>query len=254
MSSRNERRAAAFESIAAALLELAAVEREPYEANPQEVLINRRNCAKELSLTPSAFVAAAGRDFPAFRVSRTLTATKADVLTWLKTRAVQPKLQRPKPAPTAPDDRDVFLKSVHACFVARVGRPMTDDELDNADIWICAGRDYATLVGRTYDETADQVAAKTQSKIGIEPRRHAEWRSLGLDVTAMERDATKLREELQSRHPEMDWRDRVRAVSEMWDKITSPLLEARRVAQKLKRDAKKGEREKTRRLVSRSSS
>src|SRR5687768_2600751 len=97
MNTQQERRAAALEAIGHALLELAALEREPPESRPIDVLINRRNCAKELGLSPTAFLEAAGTAFPAFRVSRTVTATKADVLTWLRSRSVEPKVQRPRP-------------------------------------------------------------------------------------------------------------------------------------------------------------
>jgi hypothetical protein len=49
MTTRRERRAAALEAIAHALLELAAVEREPEETtSPSETLIDRRNCEREL--------------------------------------------------------------------------------------------------------------------------------------------------------------------------------------------------------------
>jgi hypothetical protein len=97
MLPRQERRAAALEAIAHALLELAAVEREAEDAAvPKSVLIDRRNCDRELGLTPRAFAAAAGRDFAAFRVSKRLTAMKEDVLAWLKSRKVEPKQNRCK--------------------------------------------------------------------------------------------------------------------------------------------------------------
>lgn len=53
MTSRHERKAAALEAIADALLELAAVEREPDEAvSPSETPIDRRNCGEMLGLSP----------------------------------------------------------------------------------------------------------------------------------------------------------------------------------------------------------
>jgi hypothetical protein len=97
MTTQGERRAAALEAIAHALLDLAALEREPEESAPSEVLIDRRNCEKELGLRPRTFLAAASdRDFPAFLVARRVTATKADVFAWLKTRRFEPKPPAPK--------------------------------------------------------------------------------------------------------------------------------------------------------------
>src|ERR1700722_5327563 len=139
MTTRRERRAAALEAIAQALLELAAVERDPEETtSPSEILIDRRNCEKELGITPHAFVAAAGRDFPAFRVSKRLTATKADVLAWLKTRKVERKAPHPREDPKAPDP-DALLRVINARFVKRIGRPMTDQELSDAEFSIDVG-------------------------------------------------------------------------------------------------------------------
>jgi hypothetical protein len=117
-TSLHERRAAALEAIGRALLELAAIEREPAERLAHEILVDRRNCETEVGLRPSAFAAAAGRDFPAFRVSRRLTASKADVLAWLKSRTVEgkaPRVYAPSSptvsaqAPT-PMDHDAFLR------------------------------------------------------------------------------------------------------------------------------------------------
>lgn len=245
MSSPRERRAVALEAIAHALLELAAVEREPEEeVAPQEVLVDHRNCEKELGLVPRAFTAAAGRDFPAFRVSKRQTATKADVLAWLKTRKVEPKPPRLKEAPKGAPDPDAFLKEIHARFAARVGRAMTDDELDQADTWVLAGREVSVRRGRDCTNTADEVAAHVQAKIGKEPNSHARWRSLGLDPQAMERDAEALRQKLFREHPEMGWRDRVRAVYKLWDAVTAPLEEAKRAARAAARAAKKDERAK----------
>jgi hypothetical protein len=110
MTSRTERRAAALEAIANALMQLAAAEREADEPRPEDVFIDRRNCRKELGLPQRAFLSAAGTDFPAFRVARRVTATKADVVAWLKTRSVQPK-----PVPVraaAPLDPDAFFREV----------------------------------------------------------------------------------------------------------------------------------------------
>jgi hypothetical protein len=164
-----ERRAAALEAIAHALLELAAVEREPEETtSPTETLIDRRNCQETLGLSPHAFVAAAGRDFPAFRVSKRLTATKADVLAWLKTRKVEPKAPRPLAAPKPPDP-DAVLKAAHVRFVAMVGRPMTDQELSSADTWIDACRWAANHFGRECTDTPEDVAKHVVEQIGREP-------------------------------------------------------------------------------------
>ena len=241
MTSQRERRAAALEAIGNALLELAAVEREAEESPAGEVFIDRRNCEKELGLSPRAFADAAARHFPAFRVSRRLTATKDSVLTWLRSREVEPKTSRPA-AMKPPPDPDEFLSSVHARFVARVGRPMTDHELDQADMCIDVGRSVSVRVGRDYTDTADSVAARVEAKIGKDPAYYADWRSLGLDPAAMERDAEQLRQQLHEEHPEMGWRERVRAVFEMWHAVSAPLSEARRAARAASRAAKKAEK------------
>ena len=242
MTSRGERRAVAFEAIAQALLELAAVEREPDDAtSPSEILIDRRNCAEMLGLTPHAFVAGAGRDFPAFRVSKRLTATKGDVLAWLKTRKVEPKAPRLQETPKVPDP-DVFLKEVNVRFRARVGRDMTDQELHQADLKVVVARDYDKLTGMSRKIAPDEVAAKVQKRVGKEPVFYADWRSMGLDPAVLERDAEKLRQQLFESHPEMTWRERVDAVYEMWGAVTEPLYEARRKARAEKRAAKKLER------------
>lgn len=242
MTTHRERRAAALEAIGHALLELAAVEREPEETtNPNEALIDRRNCARELGLTPHAFVASAGYDFPAFRVSKRLTATKADVLAWLKTRKVERKPRRPVEAPEPPDN-DAFLRQVNARFRARVGRDMTDRELYQADLKVVVAREYDDLTGPSRALEADEVAAEVQQKIGEEPVFYANWRSVGLDPAVLERNAEKLRVELLASHPEMDWRQRVDAVHKMWATITEPLYEERRKARAEKRAAKKLER------------
>jgi hypothetical protein len=241
MTPQRERRAAALEAIGNAILELAAVEREADEPAPADVFIDRRNCEKEVRLSPRAFADAAGRHFPAFRVSRRRTATKVDVLTWLRSREVEPKVSRP-PLTTPPPDPDAFLKSVHARFVARVSRAMTDHELNQADICVQVGRSISARVGREYTDTADDVAARVESKIGAEPVSHADWRSLGLDPTVMEADAEQLRRRLHEEHPEMGWRERVQAVAEMWDARTAPLSEARQAERAASRAAKKAER------------
>ncbi len=238
MTTRGERRAGALEAIARALLELAAVEREPEETtSPSETLIDRRNCERELGITPHAFVAAAGRDFPAFRVSKRLTATKADVLAWLKTRKVERKAPRAKEEPK-PADPDALLKVVHACFIARVGRPMTEQELSDAEFWMDADRSFATQVRRDYTDTPDDVAAKIAGRIGQDPFRHGYWRKLGLDPDEMESKASALRATLYAEHPDWDWRERQRAVAEMWGAIDEPISEARRKARAEKRAAK----------------
>ena len=205
------------------------------------MFIDRRNCEKEVRLSPRAFADAAGRDFPAFRVSRRRTATKVDVLTWLRSREVEPKISR-SPLVEPPPDPDAFLKSIHARFVTRVGRPMTDRELDQADICIQVGRSISVRIGREYTDTADDVAARVESKIGMDPASHADWRSLGLDPAAMEREAEQLRRRLHEEHPEMGWRERVQAVAEMWDARTAPLSDARRADRAASRAAKKTER------------
>jgi hypothetical protein len=255
MTSPCERRAAALEAIGHALLELAALEREPEESAPTEVLINRRNCVKELGLAPGAFLEAAGTAFPAFRISRTVTATKADVLAWLKSRQVAPKVPREKPAVSSPSpaDPDEFLKLVHDRFVAREGRPMTDDELDLADTWadigrklraeIEAGRLVSRLPGGGKTDTPDDIAARgVKSKIGQELPRHANWRSLGLDPADMERRADELRRQLIEQSPEMNWRQRVNAVWEMWGTITEPLEQARKAERAAARAARKAQK------------
>lgn len=247
-SSRRERRAAAFEAIAHALLELAAVEREP-ETTPsaREILIDHRNCEEQLGLTPRAFTAAAARgDFPAFRVSKRQTATKDDVLSWLKSRKVEPK---PKPAPAAtPPDPDAFLKPVDPRFVARVGRRMTDYELDSAEICISVVRQFAKMTGGSPDETPDEIARRVAEKIGSEPAHYRDWRSLGLDPLDMERRAEELRVGLHREHPEMGWRERMSAINKMWDDISAPLSEARSVPRAAARAAKKTERAKAGKL------
>jgi hypothetical protein len=243
MQSHRERRAAALEAIAHALLELAAVEREPDAfRNSKEVLIDRRNCEAELGLTPGSFVAAAGRDFPAFRVSRRLTATKEDVLAWLKSRKTSPKSARVIVPPKKPDDPDEFLKKVHARFVSRVGRPMTDQELERADIWIDAGRSIAKMTNRDYTDTPDDIAAHVVKKIGEEPSYYRDWRSFGLDPARMEQDAEELRVRLHRDHPEWSWRERQQAIGEMWSAITEPFYEARRKARAEARAARKAEK------------
>jgi hypothetical protein len=243
MIPQRERRAAALEAIAHALLELAAVEREPEETCPSETVIDRRNCEEVLGLTPHAFVAAAGRDFSAFRVSKRLTASKADVLAWLKTRRVEPKPPRSKNARELPDP-DAFLKAVNARFRVRIGRDMTDQELHQADLKIVVAREYDKLTGASRKIEPDEVAAAVQDKIGKEPASHADWRSLGLDPAVLEQDAEKLRQQLFESHPEMTWRERVEAVYEMWGATTEPLYESRRKARAAKRATKKLERAK----------
>lgn len=246
MLSRRERRATALEAIAHALLELAAVEREPEDvATPKEVLIDRRNCDRELGLTPRAFAAAAGRDFPAFRVSKRLTATKEDVLAWLKSRTVEPKPKAVSSMAVAvpkEDDRDTLLKKVRARFVAHMGRPMTDQELSDADMCIDVGHSFAKMTGGDYKDTPDDVARRVIEKIGREPIYYRDWRSFGLDPAKMERDAEDLRERLHREHPDWTWREREQAVHEMWSITTEPLYEARRKARADARAARKAEK------------
>jgi hypothetical protein len=240
MKLRSERRAAALEAIAHALMDLAAVEREPDEAmSPIETLIDRRNCERELGITSHAFVAAAGRHFTAFRVSKRLTATKADVLAWRKTRKVEPKVHRPAVTPRPPDP-DTFLKAVHARFVSRVRRPMTDQELSDAELWIDVGRGTAKQTGHQYADTPDDIVGKFDQ----EPFRHGYWRSYGLDSNDMDRKGSELREKIHVEHPDWDWRQRQHAVEEMWSAITGPLSEARQKARTEKRAAKNAERAK----------
>lgn len=242
--SRAERRAAALEAIGKALMTLAALEREADEPRPEDVLIDRRNCREELGLPQRAFLFAAGQEFPAFRVSRRVTATKADVLAWLKTRAVQPK-QAPSiavEASSSPPDPDAFFREVDACFMARVGRRMTDDELDYADVVVGAEEIIGRHLRKTYDDTPDQVAEQVAAKIGQERLRCSNWRSLGLDPSDMERRAEELRQKLFAEHPEMGWRERNSAVWEMWGAITEPLEDARRAARAAAREARKAEK------------
>lgn len=242
MTTRRERRASALEAIAHALLELAAVEREPEEtANPSETLIDRRNCERELGLTPHAFVAAAGRDFPAFRVSKRLTAIKAEVLSWLKTRTVERKRPRLREDPK-PGDADAVLKAANSRFSKLVGRPMTDQELSDAEFAMQADRSFEAQLGRDYTETPGHVAAKIAAKVGLEPFRHRYWRDLGLDPDDMESKARDLRTKFYAEHPEWSWRQRQQAVEEMWGEISEPISEARRKARAVKRAAKKLER------------
>jgi hypothetical protein len=244
MLSRQDRRAAALEAIAHALLELAAVEREPEDpVTPKEILIDHRNCEAELGLAPRAFTAAAARgDFPAFRVSKRQTATKEDVLSWLKSRKVEPKPGRVREVPKKADDPDAFLKQVHGRFVARLDRPMTDHELSNADTCIEVGHAFAKMTNRDFTDTPDAVAARVIDKIGQEPVYYKDWRSFGLDPAKMERDAEDLRVKLHAEHPEWTWRERQRAVDGMWSAVTEPLYEARRKARAEARAAKKAEK------------
>lgn len=239
MKNKAERRAAALEAIANALLELAAVEREPEDAPPAEILIDRRNCERELGLSPWAFVRSAGREFPAFRVSKRLTSTKEDVLAWLKSRKVEPRSIVRTPDAEASFDKEKFFGQVRARFEARVGRVMTDDELFRADVEIDGGRWIADHRNEQFTETPDDVARSVASKIGAEPRRHGEWRSLGLDVADMEKKGEELRQQLLRDQPEMSWSDRINALFEMWGAITEPLAEARKAARKAAREAKK---------------
>jgi hypothetical protein len=116
---------------------------------------------------------------------------------------------------------------------------MSDDELDQADMWIDAGRSVSNQLARAYTDTPDEVAARIESKIGQERPRHADWRSLGLDVAGMDRKAEELRERLHAEHPEWTWRERMNAVYAMWSEISEPLTEARRAARKAARDARK---------------
>jgi hypothetical protein len=243
MLPRHERRAAALEAIARALLELAALERETDAPAPsKEILIDRRTCDAELGLTPASFVAAAGRDFPAFRVSRRLTATREDVLAWLKSRKIEPKSVRVIVPPKKPDDPDEFLKKVHARFASHVGRAMTDQELERADIWIDAGRSIAKMTNRAYTDTPDDIAAHVAKKIGEEPSYYTDWRSFGLDPAKMERDAEDLRVRLHQEHPEWTWRERQQAIGEMWSAVTEPLYETRRKVRAEGRAARKAEK------------
>jgi hypothetical protein len=225
------------------LLELAAVEREAEEKPPQEVMIDRRNCEKEVGLSPRSFMDAAGRHFPAFKVGRRPTASKADVLAWLRSRV---KTTRARPLEVTPTefDMDAFLKKVDARFAVRVGRRMTDEELDLADILVDVDRSFASETGQPWTTTPDQMADQVQEKAASEPRRYSDWRSVGLDPAAMERDAEELRAKLYAQHPDWDWRKRQNAVYEMWSKRTEPLYEARDKARAEKRAANKAERAK----------
>ena len=97
-----ERRAIALEAIGHALLELAAIERESEPAT-KETFIDKKNSLREVGLSPAAFAAAAGLHFPAFRVSRRLTATREDVVGWLKGRTmVKPQPSSGSPPPPKP--------------------------------------------------------------------------------------------------------------------------------------------------------
>jgi hypothetical protein len=244
MNDPHERRAKALEAIAHALLDLAAVEREPEDAPPREVLINRRNCEAELGLAPSTFMNAAGRRFPAFRVSKRVTATKADVLAWLKTRKVTVRTPTMSRTPATDPDPDAFLTAVQGRFVARVARVMTDEELYQADVYVAAGRAYRRMFGGEFTETPDEIARHMQSAIGTESLEERDWRSLGLDHASMKRDAEAVRHRLRETQPAMGWRERVAAVHEMWSVTTGPLREARKAARAATRAAKKAERAK----------
>jgi hypothetical protein len=121
---------------------------------------------------------------------------------------------------------------------------MTDEELSDAEFDMQTGRSWAARIGREYTETPDDVAAKIAGKIGQEPFSHRFWRDLGLDPDDMESKAPDLRTKLYAERPEWDWRQRQRAVEEMWGAIDEPLSEARRKARAEKRAAKKLERAK----------
>ena len=136
---------------------------------------------------------------------------------------------------------DEFLKLVHARFLARARRPMTDDELDYAELWTDVS-EFLTTAGTNYKQAADAVAARVAGRIGDEPAFYARWRSVGIDPVAMEQKAQALRQELHAEHPEMTWRERVRAVDQMWSAISEPLYEAQRRERAEKRAAKKAER------------
>jgi hypothetical protein len=134
----------------------------------------------------------------------------------------------PEPAPSDPAD---FLKAVHARFVDRIGRPMTDYELYEADLSIEVGhilqinaerRTRAQPRGHRAD-TPDDVAARVQSLIGKEPRRHGRWRNLGLDPADLERKGEELRQQLLAERPDIDWRQRMNALWEMWSAVTEPI-------------------------------
>lgn len=182
-----ERRAAALEAMAHALLELAAVERETEDDEP----------SKEALVEPGQSTAS---------------------------------------VPHRPDT-DASLKAAHERFVARVGRPMTDQELHSADRWIAEGRrDTAT---------PDDVAAHVIGEIGREPSHYPEWRSIGLDPAKMERDGEDLRERLRREHPEWTWRERQSVVYDMWMAVAGPLYVTRgtplheaRAAKRAARDAR----------------
>jgi hypothetical protein len=88
------------------------------------------------------------------------------------------------------------------------------------------------------------VAAHVQQSVGKEPPFYPRWRFLGLDPTALERDAEKLRQQPCETRPEMTRRKRVDAIYEMWGAITEPLSEARRAERAASRAAKKAERAK----------
>lgn len=74
---------------------------EKSEPATRETFIDKKNSLREVGLSPAAFAAAAGLHFPAFRVSRSLTATRADVVAWLKSREMV-KPPRPSSEPTPP--------------------------------------------------------------------------------------------------------------------------------------------------------
>ncbi len=96
MTELRKRRATALQAIGNALLELAAIERESADGGG-EMFINRKNSESELGLASSAFRAAAGLHFPAFRVSRRLTAKREDVLAWLTSRTMTKSVPSRKP-------------------------------------------------------------------------------------------------------------------------------------------------------------
>jgi hypothetical protein len=156
---------------------------------------------------------------------------------------------RGSPPAAGPDtaERDAFLALVNNRFLARVGRPMTDDEWEHAEICLLVGLSLRGARGDAnprITETPEAVVAFVLAEVGKEPAYHADWRSLGLDPAALERDGEKLRRKLRRTHPEMGPRERRDAVHRMWNLTTGPLREARTVARAAALAARKAERAK----------
>lgn len=119
---------------------------------------------------------------------------------------------------------------------------MTDIELESAETYISVDEQIAKMAGRTERASADEIALRVSERLARSRPYQDYWRKLGLDPAEMDKRAEDIRVQLHAEHPEFGWRERMRAVHEMWSAISEPLEEARRQKREAKRAANKAER------------